>query len=47
MTDVECHNCGYEWSYSGSLEQTTCPSCGLKTPVEKDTKPESEEVEAE
>lgn len=29
--DVTCHNCGYDWEYSGDLPQTTCPACGLKT----------------
>lgn len=28
---TECSNCGYEWDYSGSLEQATCPNCGKKT----------------
>jgi predicted Zn-ribbon and HTH transcriptional regulator len=31
---TECHNCGYEWEYSGEMKQATCPSCGRKTPVE-------------
>lgn len=32
---IECHSCNYEWDYSGSLARASCPSCGLKTPVEK------------
>lgn len=31
--NVECHKCGYEWAYTGSLAQASCPSCGRKTPV--------------
>jgi predicted nucleic acid-binding Zn-ribbon protein len=37
MTDgqeVQCHNCGYNWTYTGSLQLAGCPNCGLKTPVE-------------
>lgn len=33
MTKVECHNCNYEWDYSGDLQLATCPSCNLKTGV--------------
>jgi len=28
-----CHLCGHEWSYSGSAQKATCPSCGRKTEV--------------
>ena len=45
MTDVQCHKCGYEWTYSGELQQTTCPSCGLKTSTEQDTTPDSDAAE--
>lgn len=31
---TECHNCGYEWEYSGSMQKATCPSCQSKTLVE-------------
>jgi len=31
---TECTNCGYEWDYTGELQQATCPSCQKKTPVE-------------
>lgn len=30
---VRCSNCGYYWSYSGSQERATCPSCSIKSPV--------------
>ena len=33
---TECDKCGYEWDYTGKLLKATCPSCGLKTPVESD-----------
>lgn len=36
MTTVECHNCGYEWSYQGDMGKATCPSCNVKTPVDRD-----------
>ena len=36
MTRVVCHNCEYEWVYSGQMNQATCPSCGIKTPVDRD-----------
>jgi hypothetical protein len=42
MTEVTCHNCDYEWDYSGSLKLATCSSCGLKTPVPEDDTDDSE-----
>ena len=36
MTDVECHNCGYSWTYSGAMQMATCPSCNTKTAVPDD-----------
>jgi len=33
MVEVTCHNCEYEWDYSGSMVKATCPSCGVKTNV--------------
>lgn len=36
MTPVECHNCGYEWAYSGDLGHETCPNCSRKTKVDAD-----------
>lgn len=33
---TECHLCGYEWEYTGSLLMATCPSCGRKTEAETD-----------
>lgn len=35
---TECDNCGYEWSYSGQLEKTTCPSCQSKTTTDGEHK---------
>lgn len=29
---VECVHCGHEWTYTGSSERPTCPSCTNKTP---------------
>lgn len=31
MSNTQCHNCEYQWKYSGELNMSTCPSCGLKT----------------
>jgi rubrerythrin len=36
MTDVTCHGCGYEWTYSGDMAKATCPSCNVKTRVDAD-----------
>lgn len=33
---VECQTCSYEWDTSSKLKMVTCPSCGRKTPREKD-----------
>jgi len=33
---TECIHCGYEWTYSGELEKSTCPSCQRKTPTDED-----------
>lgn len=30
---VECHSCGYSWTYTGSTSRPTCPDCGNKTPL--------------
>ena len=32
---VYCPHCHYVWSYSGSHENATCPSCSGKAPVRK------------
>ncbi len=34
---IKCHNCGYEWDTSSEMNMVTCPSCGYKTPREKET----------
>jgi hypothetical protein len=34
MSEVTCHNCKYEWDYSGDMVKATCPSCNAKTPVD-------------
>jgi len=31
-----CHNCEYEWEYTGDMRKATCPSCNVKTPVDAD-----------
>lgn len=33
---TECTHCEYEWDYSGGMQRATCPSCGRKTPVDRD-----------
>lgn len=30
---AECHQCDYDWSYTGELDQATCPNCGAKVKV--------------
>jgi len=30
---AQCHDCGYEWEYSGDMKRATCPNCGVKTKV--------------
>lgn len=30
-----CDKCSYTWSYSGSAERATCPSCSSKVRVEE------------
>lgn len=30
---AECHDCEYEWEYTGELNRATCPSCGAKVEV--------------
>ena len=37
MPEVECHNCDYEWDYSGDMEKATCPSCNVKTEVDPES----------
>lgn len=37
-----CVHCDYTWEYGGELEKATCPSCNLKTPVEKETVPRND-----
>lgn len=32
---LQCHQCGYVWEYSGSLDQATCPNCSSKVPVDR------------
>ena len=36
VSGVTCHNCGYNWEYSGENEIACCPNCLFKTPVETD-----------
>lgn len=31
MVSIRCHDCGYDWDYSGSKPVTSCPECGIKT----------------
>ena len=31
--EVECEKCGYEWTYTGEMWNTTCPRCNRKTPT--------------
>lgn len=28
--NVKCHHCGYEWNYTGNLDETNCPKCHYK-----------------
>ena len=38
---LECHRCDHVWSYSGTFDKATCPSCSAKVPVERRTLSES------
>ena len=38
---LECHRCEHVWTYSGTFNKATCPSCSAKVPVERRTIPES------
>lgn len=31
--ETECQNCGYIWTYTGTMWNATCPNCGRKTPT--------------
>ena len=33
--DIRCHRCDHIWTYGGSLQKATCPSCSSKVPVEE------------
>lgn len=33
---LKCEHCGYLWTYGGSQERATCPSCSVKTKVVKE-----------
>lgn len=28
MAQTTCWDCGYEWDYTGSMDNPTCPKCG-------------------
>jgi len=32
-TEMKCHKCEYEWTYSGEMWHTTCPRCKRTTPT--------------
>ncbi|RQG99755.1 hypothetical protein [Natrarchaeobius oligotrophus] len=32
--ELECHECGKRWTYTGSDEQASCPNCETTVPVE-------------
>lgn len=39
MAQTACWDCGYEWDYTGSMDNPTCPKCGYagyKTEVNHD-----------
>jgi rubrerythrin len=38
MVKVRCHKCGYEWEYKGKLGLATCPNCGAKAKVPRETR---------
>jgi len=31
MASVKCHQCGYEWNYTGEKPVSSCPDCNAKT----------------
>jgi len=35
MVAINCHDCDYEWNYTGELQQATCPNCGAKNKLDK------------
>ncbi|WP_436347715.1 hypothetical protein [Natronorubrum sp. FCH18a] len=32
--ELECHECGKTWTYTGSEEHAACPNCETEVPVE-------------